>query len=260
MTPKDKKKKRGVPGKNGSTPPRKGPRARRRLVVTVVCEGMTERDYLEGIDAQESQTSSFVINLAPRSQPGGGFKPTPAVERAIEAKKSLAAGDRGRVWVVFDRDQNKDVHQAMRLAKDNKINVAFSTPSFDLWLWLHFAPGLPSEVSADNERVVRKLNSVPPFEHYGKASGGKNSDSKPKTLNKKQFAELWDQRESAVTLARRLVDRCWDGTCRAKEKPAEPGHAHNCDPMKRDTQTDFYRLMELLGVDGRPAGRPRKNG
>lgn len=175
-------------------------------------------------------------------------------------KKKLPAGGGNQVWVVFDRDQNKDIRQAMRLADDHDIKVAFSTPSFDLWLWLHFAPGPPSQMSADNEQAVRRLNAIPLFEHYGKDGGGKHSDSKPKALNKNQFAALWERRENAVTLARELVDRCWDGTCGAGEKPAAPGHADGCDPVKRDTQTDFYRLIELLGVEGRSVRRPRKNG
>lgn len=193
------------------------------------------------------------INLEPRSQPNKGFKPTPAVKRAIEFKRKLPAGGRNQVWAVFDRDQNPDLREAMRLAEAHGIKVAYSTPSFDLWLWLHFAPGPPAQLSTDNERIVRKLNSVPQFEHYGKDGGGKNSDEKPKSLNGKQFAELWNRRETAVNLARRLADRCWEGHCRAKDEPAASGHADNCDPYKRDTQTDFYRLLELLGVDGRSA-------
>ena len=48
-----------------------------------------------------------------------------------------------------------------------------------------------------------------------------------------------------------------------------PGEQHqggagaplSCDPLKRDTQTDFYRLLELLMDDGRGrAGRERREG
>lgn len=147
----------------------------------------------------------------------------------------------------------------MRTASKNGIEVAFSTPSFDLWLLLHFAPGLPANVSSENNQLVRKLNAVRHFERYGRSSGGKGSDSKPKTLNDAQLTALWAKRDNAVRLARQLVDRCSRGLCRASSTKAEQGHHWSCDPLKRDTQTDFYRLLELLTDDGRGrAGRERR--
>ena len=55
-----------------------------------------------------------------------------------EAKKSK--GDYNEIWVVFDRDRERDNEnqQAMELAKKSKINVVFSSISFEHWLILHF--------------------------------------------------------------------------------------------------------------------------
>ncbi|TDC06759.1 RloB domain-containing protein [Actinomadura bangladeshensis] len=258
MTSKGKNRKRGAPARSTSSRPRdQYGQNRRSLVVTVVCEGKTERDYLSCLNDEAGQEGRFFINLAPASQPNQGFKPEKAVQQAIEAKKQLPAADKKQVWVVFDRDENTDIPRAFRLADVHNIEVAFSAPSFDLWLWLHFAPGLPSQSS--NDQILRSLNAVAGFEYYGKRSGGKSSNSNPKRLNDKQRSVLWGKRVDAVRLARKLVDRCWEGHCEAKQKPAESGHADNCDPLRRDTQTDFYRLMELLRVADRSERRHRRS-
>jgi hypothetical protein len=257
MTSRGKRRGHGIPQGNTAAAPKRG-RDQARVIVTVVCEGKTERGYLERVNSELGQESRFVIQLEPGSQPAGGYKPTPAVDRAIDARKRHYRTDKDRVWVAFDRDQNHDVDSAIRKALANNIKVAYSTPSFDLWLWLHFAPGRPSLISDDNEHVVKKLNGVPKFEHYGKRSGGKSSDSKPKILNDAQLAELWAKREIAVRWARDLVDNCTSGRCKACEDAGEPGHVATCDPMKRDTQTDFYRLLEVVGVVDAPAKRSRK--
>ncbi|MEU6749204.1 RloB family protein [Spirillospora sp. NPDC046719] len=255
--------------------------------MTVICEGKTERSYLKRANDEAGQESRFVIHLEPHRQPSKGFKPSDAVERAREVQRRIAdgsmedgqdrEGEEGRdgqggdagagtdrpeehVWVVFDRDQNRDIPRAMGDANRHGINVAFSTPSFDLWLWLHFAPGQPALMSDDNEQIVRKLNGVENFGRYGRSSGGRDSDSRPKVLNDSQFRDLWSNRRRAVTLARKLVDGCSSGRCKASSKKGKSGHAENCDPLRRDTQTDFYLLLELLGVDDQPgAGSSRRS-
>lgn len=266
-----KRRKRGIPqGSTSSSPPGLG-RNQRRLVVTVVSEGKTERNYLERVHDEAGQDSRFVLHFDPQTQPGKGLKPSEVVNRAVDVQyritRSAQEGDEEEgdggpdqyVWAVFDRDQHNDIDEAMRTASKNGIEVAFSTPSFDLWLLLHFAPGLPANVSSENNQLVRKLNAVRHFERYGRSSGGKGSDSKPKTLNDAQLTALWAKRDNALRLARQLVDRCSRGLCRASSTKAEQGHHWSCDPLKRDTQTDFYRLLELLTDDGRGrAGRERR--
>lgn len=109
--------------------------------------------------------------------------------------------------------------------------------------------GAPN-LSTANEQILKKLNCVPEFARYGKDGGGRHSDSKSKLLNEKQLSELWERRDQAGRLARQLVARCTGERCQASDKASEEGHTDTCDPLKRDTQTDFYRLMELLEVDG----------
>ena len=55
-----------------------------------------------------------------------------------EAIKKRSQGNFSDVWVVFDKDANIDFDEAIKLAKDNNIKVAWSNESFELWLLLHF--------------------------------------------------------------------------------------------------------------------------
>jgi hypothetical protein len=41
-------------------------------------------------------------------------------------------------WCVFDNDDDPSALAALRLASENGIKVAFSSPCFELWLLLHF--------------------------------------------------------------------------------------------------------------------------
>ncbi|QFQ99133.1 RloB domain-containing protein [Streptomyces phaeolivaceus] len=43
-----------------------------------------------------------------------------------------------QVWVVFDRDDHLSIPEAMSLADDEGIHVAYSHPCFELWRLLHY--------------------------------------------------------------------------------------------------------------------------
>ena len=55
-----------------------------------------------------------------------------------EAIKKKSREGYSQVWVVFDKDDNVDFDDAIRLANNNGIKVAWSNESFELWLVLHF--------------------------------------------------------------------------------------------------------------------------
>jgi hypothetical protein len=59
------------------------------------------------------------------------------------------------VWVVFDTDvphREGQLGSALQLARNHGINIAFSTPSVELWLLLHFRdrPGYLDSRAAEN--------------------------------------------------------------------------------------------------------------
>lgn len=95
--------------------------------VLIVCEGArTEPKYFE----------SFKV-FKYCSVVGSGSNTVSVIKHAIR----LMAGEKFQeVWCVFDRDSfpKKNVKAALELAKNNKIKVALSNESFELWYVLHF--------------------------------------------------------------------------------------------------------------------------
>ena len=43
-----------------------------------------------------------------------------------------------QVWCVFDRDEHLNIHEAINQAIANDIELAYTVPSFELWILLHF--------------------------------------------------------------------------------------------------------------------------
>ena len=69
--------------------------------------------------------------------------PRALVARAAELRRSNAhrsrrqGGDTHEYWCVFDRDEHPKVGEALNMAKDNRIKVAYSNPCIELWFVLH---------------------------------------------------------------------------------------------------------------------------
>ena len=64
-----------------------------------------------------------------------------------------------RVWCVFDKDQfpKESIYQAVELANQYGVGVAFSNISFEVWLMDHFAK-CENEKTVD--RLIHELDSV----------------------------------------------------------------------------------------------------
>lgn len=111
-----------------------------KVEIVIACEGqVTERHYLNSC---KQEYGAGMVSL--RWLPITGI-PMTVVNAAIEerkrlverARKSKDSFDIFRVWAVFDRDDHPNVPQALTLARDNHIDVAFSNPCFELWPLLH---------------------------------------------------------------------------------------------------------------------------
>lgn len=187
------------------------------------------------------------------------------VDRVLEE-----AGPHDEKWVLFDRDaadsRDAEIPRAMRKAAENGVQVALSHPSFELWLLLHFKPWTSPESGLDGEikKQLRQHKDAKGFEEYDRASGerGKGLDG--------QRAESLLGRgrvKSAIRNARKLVNACPYGQCKAKvsdengpldvtkshsyeEWTKYSGHAGGCDPLKRDPSSDVWRLLAALEIDG----------
>jgi hypothetical protein len=204
-------------------------------VFYVAVEGeVTERDYLTYLSHEFGDALGFLIHpLYQRN----GLKPREVVAKALEYRDELRAAaadedpERVELWAVFDCDQHSDIPAAMAEAAAGGVRVAFSHPSFDLWLLLHFS-GVPDRHGgSDHERLRR---------HQGFADFNRHHD---KSVTGRRLDALRERHDTAAGHARRLVDECPTGSCTAAR-----GHAAHCDPRKRDPSTDVWRLLAALGV------------
>jgi hypothetical protein len=213
-----------------------------RKVIYVVAEGeLTEYDYCTALNNSYSQLHSFRIDFQRRSN---GLKPIEVAEHALAAAARLheeRSGPPGGspnpvVWALFDRDQHPKIPEAIAtLSGHEDIYVAFSHPSFDLWLLLHFSQASGAQ-SGSSQIVHSRLRSCPGFETFG---------SRDKRITASRAAELMarDRITAAVRHARALVASCPTGSCSASD-----GHSAYCDPLCRDPSTDMWCLIDYLGI------------
>ncbi len=119
-------------------PPKRAPR--RRLLI--LCEGkVTEPQYFKEF---KREYRSQLVDIEILRACG---VPKTLVESAVERKKSAERQARkekdpfvkyDEVWCVFDVDEHPNLKEALKQARDNKLNVALSNPCFELWILLHF--------------------------------------------------------------------------------------------------------------------------
>ena len=64
-----------------------------------------------------------------------------------------------QVWCVLDHDERPQIPQARELAKKADVQLALSTPCFELWLILHFSP--PPGIM-DAKSLTEKLRKASP--------------------------------------------------------------------------------------------------
>ena len=175
--------------------------------ILIVCEGVqTEPNYFQGF-----RLTNIVLEVVP-----AGAQHKTVVEKAIDLKTE--DGDYNEVWCVFDRDKHisgKDkqiFNDAISLAAQNSIDIAYSNDAFELWYLLHFSYFDTAILRSD---YITKLKKLLP-------GGYKKNDP---TMYKK----LEDKMDDAIKNAKRLHEG-WNGG----------------EPEKSDPSTTVYKLVERL--------------
>ncbi len=116
----------------------KQPKANSFLIVT---EGeKTEPLYLNGLKdliLDKIGGNIKVIELPHIEIKGEGKSTGKLIEKTNEiiSKSSIIYQN---VWIVFDKDDFFDFDQAIKSAKDQGYNVAWSNQCFEYWIYLHF--------------------------------------------------------------------------------------------------------------------------
>jgi hypothetical protein len=210
-----------------STRRKQGPPRAERLFYVAVEGESTEPDYLIYLNKEFGAEGKFVIKpLYERN----GMKP-----REVVAKVVAAGDDDGERWALFDRDEHTGIPEAFTAAASAGVKVAFSHPSFDLWLLLHMSDFSGSQ-SGSSSIVHEKLRRNPAFRTFG--INGRN-----KELRGERLDALRGNEQVATKRARRLVGDCPTPECTSKH-----GHVSHCAEMNRDPSTDVWRLLVALGV------------
>ena len=132
-------------------------------VYLIVCEGETEYNYFKEI--RKHYRAQWI-------EPRKSDQPNPKgiIECARRFSRELATkGLDVRVWVVFDAESIQDeverkYREAIAQAMKAKMNVANSSPCFEYWLLLHFAPGVVVTEPDQAERELGKKDRIPGYD------------------------------------------------------------------------------------------------
>jgi hypothetical protein len=128
--------------------------------VYILTEGNTEEAYFSRIGEIVGGDTEwrYSVKVEVREIIDGSY--TDPVNIVREAKKSKK--DYDEVWVVFDKDRERDDQnaKAIELAKKSKVNVAFSSISFEHWLILHFEKNSYRFQRSDCESRSTRANPI----------------------------------------------------------------------------------------------------
>lgn len=145
---------------------------------------------------------------------GEGEGTVALVHKAIEIR-NRANFVYQHVWVVFDKDDFKDFDEAISLARENAIEVAWSNPCFEFWILLHFEY---VDAALDRHQVFEKVDSL--FkERCVRAEGYEKNLS-----NLYSLLSVCGQQSQAAHWAERLLGRYDDGQPCSSRVPATTVH------------------------------------
>jgi hypothetical protein len=213
------------------------PRAATKVFYAVAEGRVTEYDYLTLLQNHFAERCSFRIDMPRLSSRSDDMTPYRVAEYALAVAEDDARQRRGQyeeIWAIFDRDEHPDAVEAYDAVKEHsKIKVAFSHPSFDFWLLLHFCMfDVPQD--GHNGDVHARLAVCPGFTGFGPGD---------KKITEARAGELRPRIGTAVRHARKLEKRCADGRCAHGR-----GGAPRCGLLDQDPSTGMWRLLESLGV------------
>lgn len=106
-----------------------------RCRILIVCEGIaTEPNYFRSIGQKYGAGMVYELTIQ-----GEGANTVQVVDKAIELQ-AKASPKYDSVWAVFDKDSFSDnsFNAAIRKAKSNSIDCAWSNEAFELWYLYHF--------------------------------------------------------------------------------------------------------------------------
>ncbi|QMU73068.1 RloB family protein [Streptacidiphilus sp. P02-A3a] len=126
----------------------------RKRLLYVYTEGeVTEPEYIDAVLAlhcPEPAKRTVEVHHPNASSTGSMRKPLPMIRAAAETVREVERTARKagldpakdwawpQVWVLFDRDDHKQIPTAFAEAKKAGVNIAYSHPCFEFWRLLHY--------------------------------------------------------------------------------------------------------------------------
>ena len=128
----------------------------------IVCEGETEYNYFKELKSRFR--ASWMIPLkSDKPDPNG------VMECAVrEAKKHCAKGLDVEAWILIDaesevEEKRRRYRDVLQKAASKKIRAANSSPCFEYWLLLHFAPGAKVYTPEEAVSELRRKDRIPEY-------------------------------------------------------------------------------------------------
>lgn len=103
----------------------------KKKTILIICEGQTEELYFKSFPVVSCTVTSISVGQSKES----------LINYAIEYNKKEKFD---QIWCVYDMDTNQigketsSFDNSIKKAESNKIKVAYSNDSFELWFCLHF--------------------------------------------------------------------------------------------------------------------------
>lgn len=198
----------------------------------IVCEDQkTEPDYFGRFKSKIPEDTIFLKPV------GTGRDPKGVVKRAIEERELLAKESRKEVdavWVVFDKDDAdenatkiRNFNDALSIANQEQMDVAYSNEAFELWLLLHMCD-VEKDIPLPRQKIYELLQTeIQKIEKY-KTYLYDHSNPDPKTLD---IIEEVGNSTEAIARAQILME-----------------HHKNNHPLHANPSTLVHLLMQDLNA------------
>ncbi|MHB9110758.1 MAG: RloB family protein [Armatimonadota bacterium] len=118
--------------------------------ILIVCEGETEEVYFR----------CFRVTPHIRSK---GRSTESLVNYTLHYREENGFTKRDEVWCVFDKDQygKQQFNNAIRVAENAGLSVAYSNISFELWLALHYHDVITPHDQVQYEEMLKRVLGEP---------------------------------------------------------------------------------------------------
>lgn len=180
--------------------------------IFIACEGRsTEKNYFQMIGELFGDELNYTLTVYPdENEAKPKSDPLGLINEAISRK------DEGfdEFWAVYDKDGYTKHEDSFKLAKDNDINIAFSSIAFEEWVLMHFEHSSNKFDKSDCKNEKEKYLECGTHKNVDDCSGArcvagymrmnKLFPEYSKSAYKSIYPFLKDKTETAITNSARL--------------------------------------------------------